>query len=689
MYPKTLPCLLLAVVAWLFASPSQAVELVPGALWRDYASAPASTGMFRIGGRFGGAQNLERVFPLSRGRHDPVPMAIDLAGAIRAELIVGYNQTHSGSPLLHVALNDGPYRLLPLPKSITNRGFFFHVYPAVEIPLAEIRPEGNTFRFTSQKKLDSGDAYEAGYDQSLVYEIILRVFYDPASKEGPTGRMTAPAEGGVLDATGGKRPVLEAKASSPNGVGRVDFVGRYADLDRGGDNRDRPWHVRWKHFRRDPFLMLVDQIGSVLAPPFRTTWDMTWIPDQAEPMEVSAIVTDDSGLSTFLQPVGGVRLVRTDRSVEFARPYNTPPAFNSRSSKLLVSNFAVAGDLRLAREARLVFEHWAGSGNDGKGFRLNGRHHPTFRPWEAFPVSLLQAGENTLDPDQGGHHGMEILWPGVGALIAYELSAKPVFLEEPQDAAILPGGLAVFSARVAGVPEPSYLWEISRDAGATWSAVPDQQSPRLELAGLGSEADKSLVRLVADHPLGKVHSRPALLRVAPILPSFQPVDGRIVFEAESFDGQVIPENEDGWMIVGDRTLPEGAKVLWNYYDNNTQTEWGAGATVSYRFRNARAGSLTAWFLVRNRVPGKNHNILVGVGGQAVGPVLANKEEAGWQWRSLLLPDLPAGELTLDVMRRADGLIIDRIVLSEDPGFSPALGGLGESLPVSPRDCVVP
>lgn len=677
---------LLAAASGLRADPQ------PGDVWREYRVALGADGFFRIGGQFGGAQNLDRNYPLAPYRMaldkpQAQSYALDLADAIRAELTVGYNQGHSGAPELHVSINNQPYQLLPRPASIPNSGYFFHIYPTVDIPLAHLQPTNNVYKFTNAKWLRDPANYDAGYDQSLLYEMILRVYYDPARKPHPTGAITAPAPGGVLDGSLGARPTLTATAT---GAARVDFIGNYEDFDRLGDTQIRRWHYRWKHVNRNLHLDLIDHIGSDTAAPFSVDWNMEWVPNQTAPLSLSAFLTAPDGIMTMLEPVTGVTFQRSDRWVELARPTLTPANFKSSSSKLrdrqarfLVNGFD--GDLRCATTARLMYQFWPGGDNEDMGFVLNStHHHGFFYPAETFPTEYLRIGENDLELDQGGEHGMEVLWPGVGVYIAYETRAAPSVTRQPVDVAILPGGSARFEARFAGTPAPTYVWE-SRPRNGTWTPIPGAVSTTLDLGVPELAADGTQYRILATNAAGSATSTTVTLRVSPILPSFQPVNGLIVAEAENFDVHNLNGETYGWMVLDDVKVPfSGAAYIWNYYHNTTVSTWGAAATVRYRFRVQDAGNYTTWLRVRNRKVSKNHTIIVGFDGVEHRSLYPDKTTTNWIWISAPARSLTAGEHHLDIMRRSDGLAIDKVVLTNDPAYTPAAVNLGFGPPESPR-----
>jgi hypothetical protein len=682
--------------AFLFFVGVLCADPAPGEVWREYRVALGADGFFRIGGQFGGASNLDLNYPLGSFRAapanpQPTPYVLDLQHATKAELTVGYNQGHSGAPVLHVSINNHPYQQLVRPASIPNSGYFFHIFPTVTIPLGQLQETNNVYKFTNAKWLANPATYDPGYDQSLLYEMVLRVYYDPALKPHPTGAITSPTTGGSLVGTAAARPVITADAT---GAARVDFIGLYDDFDRNGDTLYRRWHYRLKHFNRNPTLDLIDHIGTDTAAPYSATWNMDWIPNQTQPMQLSAFLTAPDGVMTMLPPVTGVNFVRTDRHVELARPTLTPPNFKSSSSKIQdrTAKFSVAGlggDLRQATAARLMFQFWPGGDNEDMGLTFNAAdHHPFFYPAETFPTEYLRVGENTLELDKGGEHGMEILWPGLAVYVAYDTRAAPSAIRQPASVAILPGGTARFESRFAGTPAPTYQWQ-RRPRNGVWADLPGATSTSLELGAPALSADGDQYRVVATNTAGTATSDAASLRVSPVLPSFQPVNGLVSMEAENFDTQSLNGETYGWMVVDDVKVPfSGAAYLWNYYHNTTVSTWGAAATVRYRFRVATAGNHIAWLRVRGRELNKNHTVIVGFDGVEHRSLYPDKTTSAWIWIAAPSKALSVGEHTFDVMRRSDGLMVDKIVITSDAAYLPASVNGGAGPAESVRDIFV-
>jgi hypothetical protein len=674
-------------------------EPQPGEVWREYRVALGADGMFRIGGEFGGSQNLDVNYPLAPYRMKLTePQApsyeLDLVHATKAELMVGYNQSHSGAPVIYVSLNNNPYQLLPRPASILNSGYFFHIFPTISVPLTHLQTTSNVYKFANDKWLKNPTNYVAGYDQSLLYEMVLRVYYDPALKPHPTGAITAPVAGATISGDNAARPTLTASATnSDGGAGNVlvDFIGFYDDFDRTGDTQYRRWHYRWKHYNANTYLSFIDHIGSDSVAPYQVTWNMDWIPNQTLPLKLAAFVTGSDGVMTMLTPVENITFTRADRFVELAKPTLTPPNFKTSSSKLSdrQAKFQVNGisnSLRQATTARQMYQFWPGGGNDNMGLVFNAtNHHPTFYPNESFPAEYLKTGVNDIEVDKGGEHGMEVHWPGVGVYIAYDTRPAPSVIRQPQNVAVLPGESALFTARFSGTPEPGYQWQVLPKNQTVWSDLAGAVQPALSLTNLATSADGMRYRILATNNSGSVTSSVVTLRVAPILPSFQMADGTVSMEAENCDRNSLNGETYGWMVMDDITGYSGSAYLWNYYHNTTISAWGTAATVSYRFRAATNGNYIAWLRVRNKQVDQNHSLIVGYDGLEHKSLYTDKTTTSWIWITAPVKALSAGEHTFDVMRRSDGLFVDKVVITSNTNLIPSTISNGYGPVESARD----
>ena len=691
----------------------------PGDVWRQYTVSLGYDGYFRIGGQYaGGGKHLDLNYPLAPYRVDydsalpqPTPYTlVDLQHATRAELIVGVNKSHAGTPPLYVSFNDNPYQKMPYPSSVSNNGVLFHAYLKVDIPVEQLRETGNTFKFTNETWFTDPQTASTDGRQNILYEMILRVYYNPASVAHASGQITSPAAGGTVDNSGGSDPVITADVTGTEPL-RVDFIGYYDDFDRRNDRNWTQWHYRYKLFRREnraanesrflEELTLVDHIGTDTTAPYAAPWNLDWVPDQAQPMQLSALVTDGNGVMTMLPAVGGINLHRDDFGVELAKPYNTPTAFNTAQIKVTGGpvNADIAGDLRLATDAYLFFQIWPDGGNDDMGITINGVHHHTFdpgdsqgtaptgygkdmKPSQRIPVDILVQGKNDLWPDKAGHHGMEILWPGIGIYIKYDRNPNVHLIDDLEDVSVLPGSPATLRARFGGIPEPTYTWE-RRLPGGEWETVPGADTPVLAINTTVRADDGTEYRVIADNGGGPVSSRAAKLRVHPILASYQPVGSEISIEAENFDTSVMNGDAHPWYAMQNVAGYSGNGYIWNYYHESVASAWGSVATVGYRFRVADEGSYRPWLRIRKAKGSATHSVIVAFNG-LIHSLPVQAADTSFNWVAMPAIDLYAGEHVMEIMRAADGLMVDKIVLSGNPSYTPS----GNGPPESPRDIVV-
>lgn len=393
------------------AAPAETTGPRPGDVFREYCWTNSSgnpPGALRVGGRldYGGG-------PI------PLPHTLDLEHATRAELVLEKLLCHDGTRGLAISLNSNAWLAVPEAPGIPNPqwDYMHHTYPCVPLPLEHLRPVSNHIR------LRVSPEHPWNWPQNLIYGIHLRVYYDPARKAHPQARVTSPRAGDAL----GLAATLEAEASSPNGpIARVDFIGRYEDLNLEGDGQYTQWH----HLFHGG--VLTNHLGTAAAPPWRILWNTAWVPDQPQPFQLAARVTDAAGLTYFTEPVGGLTLQRGGHRVELCKPYEVPPRWLTRKGEA-TQKFRISGDLNKAVAALLVWRSWSPGYMEGlylNGHRVLEREGPRYAPYtHRVPVPdlrWLKPGENELrtgkTPLYDGKmvHGMELNWPGIMVLIQYQ-----------------------------------------------------------------------------------------------------------------------------------------------------------------------------------------------------------------------------------------------------------------------------
>jgi hypothetical protein len=393
---------------------------VPGDLFREYRwfHEKGDAGQsIRVGGKQGQSH------PDRGSEHGYInapmklPHNLDLEGAVKAEVVLEKVLCHDGTTGLAVQINDSDWHYVPESSHIPapQASYQHHTYPVVRVPVSAFKSGAdNSFRL----RVDPEHPWR--WPQNLINGLHIRIYYDAESRPHTAGAVTSPQSGDALGET------VKLAVESEEAIKRVDYVGLYEDVNFEGDGVYRQWHYLYFHGK------LTHHIGSAEQDPFEVTWDTSWIPDQKEPMEISARITDRTGLTYQTPAVTGLSLKRTSRSVELCRPYDIPKKWVTRSGQKTES-FDVRGDPSKAVAAQLVWSSW--SPGYMRGISINGakvfdREGPNYQTYyhrvTLTDVSMFQAGHNVLTtgktPKINGKmvHGMEVNWPGIMVLIRYQ-----------------------------------------------------------------------------------------------------------------------------------------------------------------------------------------------------------------------------------------------------------------------------
>jgi len=405
---RTLKFLLVFSIAVLMPHAESFAQLVPGDVFREYTwyNKDGDAGeALRVGGRIGyqGHITLDHDF--------------DLEHAVKAEMVVEKILCHDGTKDLAIQINDNDWLQIPEAQTIPYPQWEYqhHTYPIVPVPLSFLESgTGNRF----QMRVNPTHSWK--WPQNLINGVHFRIYYDPEKKAHPTGKITSIESGGTI----GLRTRLQVEAESPNGkIKRVDYVGHYYDVNFEGDGIYRQWHYHFFHGK------ITHYVGSAYASPYQITWDTSWVPDQKEPMQITARIIDETGMIYMTDAINNLRLVRPGMSVELCEPYNIPRQWVTRKGRKQ-ENFDVAGDLSKAIAAQLVWVSWCPGYmegifiNDKKVFDNEGPHYQYY----AHRITLndlvaFRTGQNTLATGgntKRGIHGMEVNWPGIMVLIKYK-----------------------------------------------------------------------------------------------------------------------------------------------------------------------------------------------------------------------------------------------------------------------------
>jgi hypothetical protein len=357
-------------------------------------------------------------------RHQPKPVAFELAEATRAELSVEYWGGHIGTGGQKFSVNDHDWIDLPQPAGTPTEPQRFHrtlhgnnVAP---VPLAQLVDGTNVFRFAAGKQI----AYSFDFGFYWIYDFTARIYYDAATKPHPTGEMIQPKAGEKF----GDMLNLEVSASSPNGnIARVEFIGEYDDFDWDGNGVWREWQFITEHG------VLSHHLGTVTSAPWRVRFDARWLPDQSQPIRVRARITDTSGITYLTPPIGNIVQERKERGVRMIKPDVVPEKWAARGGKESPkgSFTLTTNDLAGATFARFALSTWSGDVDDTSihELRLNGErlasrfgnfHNYSLNTLEV-PLDRLKPGRNEISTySTFAGHMFEINWPGPALLIEYK-----------------------------------------------------------------------------------------------------------------------------------------------------------------------------------------------------------------------------------------------------------------------------
>ncbi|MDT8302155.1 MAG: hypothetical protein RQ760_11775 [Sedimentisphaerales bacterium] len=410
--------LLLGWVFILLYCQSLGAQPAPGDLFREYRwfYEKGDAGQaIRVGGKQGES------YPDRGSEHGYInaamklPHDLDLAEAVKAEIVIEKILCHDGTTGLAIQINNSDWYYFPEASDIPapQARYQHHIYPVIRVPVSVFKSgPNNSFRL----RVDPEHPWR--WSQNLINGLHIRIYYDPEKKSHPIGEIKSPQSGDTV-----KLSVEYNSANCP--IKQVDYVGLYEDVNYEGDGVYRQWHYNYFHSR------LVNHIGSVVKAPFDFVWDTSWVPDQKEPLQIAARITDQTGLTYQTPAITNLSLKRTIQSVELCKPYDIPQKWVTRSGEKS-EYFDVGSDLNSAVAAQLVWSSWSPGYMNGilingvKVFDQEGpRYQSYFHRVTLTDLSMFQSGRNVLTtgktPKYNGKmvHGMEVNWPGIMVLIQY------------------------------------------------------------------------------------------------------------------------------------------------------------------------------------------------------------------------------------------------------------------------------
>jgi hypothetical protein len=404
---------------------------------------------------------------------------------------------HIGTSGKKVSFNGNSWISIPELQPTPGDGYnYIHqAMVGVTVPLAHLQTGVNSFTGTNDGQFGP---YGFGWGQHGWYAVILRVYFDPATKSHVTGTVTSPAGGATI----GDNPTLSASVSGS--ASQVDFLTYYDGVDTDGDGYYQEYHHDYHRGKWDD-VAIRNHAGSDASSPFSITWDNTWVPDQSG-IKVVARIKGSNGVWYVTPEVTGITLARPSSTVMLFKPYGIDEREWARgdlgSPAGTQQSHVDIPDLGDATSASLFTRTWNGIDGDGDPShytRVNGWYAPTYGENHYYsldrltvPVGSLQEGQNLIEfkSNTTAHHGIEILWPGSAVAVRYGI-ALPVQISSFTAVPSGSEGVHLFWTTLS--ERNNYGFEVQKSAA---SATGYQTVPNGFVAGAGTSTSTNTYTFV-------------------------------------------------------------------------------------------------------------------------------------------------------------------------------------------------
>jgi hypothetical protein len=450
----------------------------------------------------------------------------DLSGAIRAEAVISMWGGHVGTTGKKVRFNGNSWITIPelgaqngIPAGHNGECFISAPTVVVDVPLSYLRTGTNYFEGTNTGQT----CYSFQWGQHGWYNLMLRIYYDPAAKSHPTGSISSIASGGTL----GENPTITTSVTGGS-VDRIDVLASYYGGSTDGDGFYSGYHYDYFPLSTSESSMnLRNHVGTATGSGRSVVWNTTWVPDQAAGgIKLIAHLRDASGVWYCTDEVTNVSLSRSGYFVKMYTPYDMPERAWARGDLTpFVTHVTIPSGDNLANATAAIYyiRTWNGIDGDadpaGHYRRLNswtdgefGANHFYSADVRTVPVNQLVQGTNTFTwySATTAHHGMEILWPGPAILVRYggtPSNNPPTITAHPSNQTVAEGQTATFTVGATGSGTLSYQWQkngsnISGANGSTYTTPPTTLSD-----------NNSAFRCVVTNNYGSATSNAATLTV--------------------------------------------------------------------------------------------------------------------------------------------------------------------------------
>jgi hypothetical protein len=215
---------------------------------------------------------------------------------------------------------------------------------------------------------------------------------------------------------------VDLNVKSKAAFSKVEYIGLMENVNYEGDGRYFQWHY---HYHRGE---LMNHIGTSTTGAL--TWNTEWLPEQPQPMQIAARVTDANGVIYMTKAVENLSLKRPYK-VELCKPFSQPRRWATREMEY-VEMFDVKGKVKNVEKFQITAVTWSPGYLNGiylNDFLLMDResckycYHIIKREY-ANPefLSTMNGLKTGKTPLHGGkmQHGTEIQYPGIMVLVKFK-----------------------------------------------------------------------------------------------------------------------------------------------------------------------------------------------------------------------------------------------------------------------------
>ena len=394
----------------------------------------------------------------------------DLAGATRAEAVMTIWGGHVGTTNKQISFNGNTILNIPELQTTPTSGqcYLSQANIGIDVPLSHLREGDNSF----QAESGGQTCYSFGWGQWGLYGMIIRVYYDPATKSHVTGTVTSPPSGAII----GDNPAVAASVTGS--ASRVDFLAYYDGYDTDGDGVYLEYHHDY-NMPKFGAMSIRNHVGTATGSPWSVTWQNSYVPDQSGVKMIARIQGSD-GVWYVTQPSTGLTIQRSGSSVVMYKPYNVGErewakgdvSDGTHGAGFQIQNVNVSSIANISSATALI-RTWHGLDTEDPAHyvQFNNYTFPTFG--ESYfakldilsvPPSAPTSGENTFTFYSPiiGHHGIEILWPGPALVVRYSSGSgnvAPSITAQPASQTVTVGQTATFSVAASGTAPFTYQWQ--------------------------------------------------------------------------------------------------------------------------------------------------------------------------------------------------------------------------------------